>query len=134
LSLTVLLDSNFLILPVSQRIDVFNEIEKLLSTNVIFVTIRPVINELKRLSKKSTKLGKKALLALNFISKCKILEFDSENVLKGNTDDFIVEFSKGKEIIVATNDINLKKRLRELNIPVIYLRGHSQIKLDGYFE
>lgn len=134
MSSTVLLDSNFLILPASHKIDVFREIENLLCRNVIFVTIQPVINELKRLSKKPTKLGRKASLALKFVSKCNILELDSKNISDGNADDSILEFSKSRKIVVATTDINLKKRLREVSIPVIYLRGRSQIKLDGYLE
>ncbi|MCW3975796.1 MAG: hypothetical protein NWE86_06100 [Candidatus Bathyarchaeota archaeon] len=134
MSSTVLLDSNFLILPASHKIDVFREIENLLCMNVIFVTIQPVINELKRLAKKPTKLGKKASLALKFVSKCNILELDSKNITKRNADDSILDLSKSRKIIVATTDIYLKKRLREMNIPVIYLRGHSQIKLDGHLE
>jgi rRNA-processing protein FCF1 len=134
LSSTVLLDSNFLILPASHKIDVFREIENLLCLNVVFVTIQPVINELKRLSRKPTKLGKKASFALKLVSKCNIIELDSKNISNGNADDLILEFSKSRKIIVATTDINLKKRLREMNVPVIYLRGRSQIKLDGYLE
>lgn len=134
MSLKVLLDSNFFILPVSHKIDIFREIENLLCINVIFVTIQPVINELKRLSKKPTKLGKKASLALKFISKCNILDLDSKKFSKGNVDDLILEFSKNGKIIVATTDINLKKRLREIGTPVIYLRGHSQIKLEGHLD
>ena len=130
----VLLDSNFFMLPIMFKIDIFKEIEDLISRETIFVTVPPVLNELRRLSEKPTKLGRKALLALYLASKCEILETDMENLPKGRVDDFILEFSKRKKFIVATTDINLKKRLREMNVPVIYLRGRSHIELDGFID
>jgi len=130
----VLLDSNFLILPISKKIDVFVEIENLLSRRIIFTVIPPIMDELKKISHRSTKIGKYASAALKFASKCKILEIEDKEILGRNVDDIIVDFSRKKNIIVATTDINLKKRLREINIPVIYLRDHSRLDLDGYID
>ncbi len=127
-----MLDSNFLMIPASFKIDIFREIENLLCAKVIFATVPPVIDELKRISKKPTKLGKKAKLALNFASKCTILNSYSEKNPEGSVDDFIVSFTREKKVIVATTDINLKKKLRRISVPVIYLRGRKQIKLDGF--
>lgn len=73
-----------------------------------------------------------AKLALNFASKCTILNSNSEKIPKGSVDDFIVSFARDKKVIVATTDINLKKKLRRISVPVIYLRGRKQIKLDGF--
>lgn len=130
----VLLDSNFLILPISKKVDVFLEIENLLSRRIIFTVIPPIIDELKKISQRTTKIGKYASTALKFTSKCKILEIEDKEILGRNVDDIIVDFSIKKNIIVATTDINLKKRLRKMNIPVIYLRDHSRLELDGCID
>ena len=121
-------------LPIMLKIDIFKEIEDLLSRKISFVTVPPVLNELRRLSEKPTKIGRKASLALHLASKCEVLKIDVENITEGNVDDFILEFSKRKKIIVATTDINLKKRLRKIKVPVIHLRGCSHIELDGFIE
>jgi len=121
-------------LPIMLKMDIFNEIEDLLSRKIIFVTVPPVLSELKRLSEKPTKVGRRASLALKLASKCEVLKNDVENMPEGNVDDFILGFSKGKKIIVATTDINLKKRLRKMKIPVIHLRGCSHIELDGFID
>ena len=130
----VLLDSNFLILPISSKIDIFREIENLLPRRILFTVIPPILSELIRLSRKSSKIGKQALVALQFKSKCKILHMENEGISGRNVDDVIVDFAKTRRIIVATTDINLKKRLREIHVPVIYLRGHSRLELDGCIE
>ena len=46
-------------------------------------------------------------------------------------DESIFEASKKIGDIVATNDRILRKRLRNINIPVIYLRGKSRLCLEG---
>jgi rRNA-processing protein FCF1 len=33
--------------------------------------------------------------------------------------------------VVATNDIELKKRLRDINVPVVYLREKSKLEVEG---
>jgi len=121
-------------IPIMFKIDIFKEIEDLLSRKIVFATVPPVLNELKRLSNKPTKLGRNASLALHLTSKCKILEEDIKNLPKDNVDNFILEFSKRKKIIVATTDIKLKKRLRELKVPVIHLRGCSHLELVGFID
>ncbi len=33
--------------------------------------------------------------------------------------------------LVATTDIELRKKLRNINIPVVYLRDKSKLEVDG---
>jgi rRNA-processing protein FCF1 len=47
------------------------------------------------------------------------------------TDDVIVETAKNWGVPVFTNDRLLRKRLRDINVPVIYVRQKSRLEIDG---
>jgi len=49
----------------------------------------------------------------------------------GNPDDSIIELAEKEKGVVVTNDRILKKRLREKNIPVVYLRGKNHLEIEG---
>lgn len=90
---------------------------------VEFLAIPQVLTELERLSQKMDKTGKYAALALNLIKeKCKVLEF---NASKGaSVDDALMEASIKFNVAVATLDLRLKRKLREVGRPIITLRGN----------
>lgn len=46
-------------------------------------------------------------------------------------DDAIVKASQKLSVVVATNDIELKNRLKLLKVPVVYLRDKSKLEVDG---
>ena len=46
-------------------------------------------------------------------------------------DDVIVRISSEWKCIVATNDRNLKQKLREKGVPVIYMRQKKRLELEG---
>jgi rRNA-processing protein FCF1 len=46
-------------------------------------------------------------------------------------DDLIVRLAVYCNYAVATNDSDLRKRLRENNVPVIYLRQKAFLDVDG---
>jgi rRNA-processing protein FCF1 len=48
-----------------------------------------------------------------------------------SVDDAIVKASQKLGAIVATTDIELKKRLRSINVPVVYLREKSKLEVEG---
>ncbi len=50
---------------------------------------------------------------------------------EGNGDDAILKMAKKMNGIVVTNDKDLKKRLREEKLPVIYLRGKNRLEMVG---
>jgi rRNA-processing protein FCF1 len=116
-------------IPYELRIDIFERIEKLLLGRVKFIMISPVYDELKRLSRKHSKVGRQALFALKLAKRCQTMNVrlnESESV-----DDSLIRVSKEIKAIVATTDLKLKKRLRDMGVPVIYLRGKSRLEIDG---
>lgn len=132
----ILLDTNML-LTIADGINIFEQIEDILETKPEYIVIKPVLTELQKLaSTASPSVRRKARFALRIVEQfCKVIDMDNE--LFGRTDDnkvddLIVEFALRHGIAVATNDKELRKRLREKGIPEIYLREESmRIDIEG---
>jgi hypothetical protein len=94
------------------------------------VLLSPVKRELETLTEKnSPKLCKNASFALTFAEKCTSIRV-SERPWE-STDDAIVRIAREWKVPVFTNDKLLRKRLRDINVPVIYLREKSRLEIDG---
>jgi len=129
-ALKVILDSNALFVPLEFKLDIFVEVERLLNRNVNFVLLSPVKRELELLAtKQSPKIRREAVYALKLAEKCKYVAVDSDGKLQ--TDDVIVKVAKAWNSPVFTNDSQLRKRLRDISVPVIYVRQKSRIEIDG---
>jgi hypothetical protein len=126
----VLLDSNALFVPLQFKIDIFEELKTLLEINVDPVVLSPVLKELKMLANGGTeKTRKEASFALVLAKKCKLVDYDSESA-----DDALVRAASEWGCPVFTNDKMLKKRLRDINVPVIYVRQKSRLEIDGGYN
>jgi len=129
LPLKIILDSNFLMIPFQFNIDIFQEIEYLLQKKVDFVVPSAVKNELTQISSRGGEGAPEASLALQLASRCRVVEVALES---GQTvDDAILKASQKLGALVATTDIELKKRLRDINVPVVYLRDKSKLEVEG---
>lgn len=122
----VILDSNFLMIPFQFNLDVFQEIEFLLQKKVDFIVPSAVKSELTALSARGGEGAAEASLALQLASRCRVVEVTLET--NETVDDAIVKASQKLSAVVATNDIELKNRLKLLKVPVVYLR---QIQTRG---
>lgn len=125
----VVLDSNFLMIPFQFNLDVFQEIEYLLQKKVDFIVPSAVKSELTGISARGGEGAAEASLALQLASRCRVVEVTLEE--NETVDDAIVKSSQKLGAVVATTDIELKKRLRDINIPVVYLRDKSKLEVDG---
>ena len=124
----VILDSNALFVPLQFKIDIFNDLERLLNRNFELILLSPVKRELEALAEKgSPKMRKNASYALKLAEKCKYVEVAASAL----TDDIIVKIAKEWGFPVFTNDRQLKKRLRDISVPVIYVRQKSRLEIDG---
>lgn len=130
----VLLDSNFLLVPILFRIDIFEEIPRIVERRVNFVLLRPVYEEVEQLAKEGRpKLKKDMSSALELCkSRCHIMDF---RISSGETVDELLMRATGElGCPIATNDTALRRRLREKGTPVIYLRQKSHLKMDGWIQ
>ena len=129
-TLKVILDSNALFVPLELRIDIFEEVKRLLNRNVEFILLSTVKRELEMLSAKdSPKIKREAFFALKLAEKCKYVPVENDEKLA--TDDAIVRVAKNWNSPVFTNDRQLKKKLRDISVPVIYVRQKSRLDIDG---
>ncbi len=128
--LKVILDSNALFVPLQFRIDIFEEVPRLLNKRVELVLLSPVKEELELLTKKdSPKLRKDAFYALKLAEKCTSVEIGEPKSM--TVDDVIVKVAKEWGSPVFTNDRVLRRRLRDISVPVIYVRQKSRLDIDG---
>ena len=126
----VILDSNALFVPFQFKIDIFESLEQLLERSHEVILLSPIKRELEVLTKKgSPKMRKNALYALKLAEKCKYVEVDAP--ASALADDVIVKIAKEWKSPVFTNDRQLKKRLRDISVPVIYVRQKSRLEIDG---
>ena len=129
-TLKVILDSNALFVPLQFRIDIFSELKRLLNRNFELILLSPVKRELKALAEKgSPKMRKNACYALKLAERCKYLEVD--DLASALTDDIIVRIAKEWSSPVFTNDRQLRKKLRDISVPVIYVRQKSHLEING---
>lgn len=130
MTLKVILDSNFLFIPAKFKLDVFEEMAKLLNQRFDPVLLSPIHQELKTMAEKGVaKRRRQASLALKLAERCKNISVEKR--LAETNDDVIFRIATHWKSPVATNDRKLRKNLRARSIPVIYLRSKSRLELEG---
>jgi len=126
----VILDSNALFAPLQFKIDVSSELERLLKRKFELVLLSAVKRELLTLTAKgSPSMRRNAECALRLAEKYRYVEV--EESVSGLTDDVIVEVAAAWKAVVFTNDRQLRRRLRDISVPVIYVRQKSRLEIDG---
>lgn len=128
--LKVILDSNAFFVPFQFRIDIFSELERLLNRRFELVLLSAVKQELEILAVKgSPKIRKDACCALKFSESCRLVKVATS--ISALTDDIIVEVAREWNALVFTNDKLLRRRLRDISVPVVYVRQKSRLDIDG---
>ena len=130
MTLKVILDSNFLFVPSKFKVDIFEGLTNLLSQRYTPILLSPTHRELLKIAEKgSPKTRRHASLALKLAEKCKVVQV--EQGYEETHDDVIVRVASEWRCPVATNDGALRKRLRNISVPVIYLRQMSRLEMEG---
>lgn len=126
----IIIDTNFLFIPSKFRLDIFEELKKLLGQNVESVLLSPAYRELQKLTtSKSIKMSKQAQLGLKLAEKCRIVEVEPKS--NETNDDLILRTATEWKCPVATNDRELRRKLRSVGVPVIFLRQKSLLAVEG---
>ena len=123
----VVIDTNFFMVPFQFNVDIIDELEKALPSYKL-TTPSLVINELKGLkrnNKGNIRLNADLALKLANSSNIEIKDISLEN--NETVDDALLRVSE----VLATNDIELKKRAKKKGITVAYLRQKKYIAIDG---
>lgn len=129
-TLQVLLDSSFLFIPSQFKVDIFDELTRVLRRRFEPIVISTTYDELHTIVKTgSPKTRQQAALALKIADKCRRFRVKRES--RESHDDVIVRIASKIKCCVATNDKELRKRLRNRSVAVVYLRQKTRLEVDG---
>jgi len=122
----IILDTNFLTIPYQFNIDIFEEIDRVVEGDYELTTLDCVVEELKKLEKSRGKDAAAARVALTLIKEknVKVIKTGEKNV------DIKIYRMANKNTIVATNDKELRQRLKNKNVKVLYLRSKKRIVMS----
>jgi len=129
----VIFDTNFLVIPEQFKLDIFTQAKRALNARKVdFMVFDKTIYELQKLSIGSSKAAISAKVGLQLINNNNvnvITSHDNTYVddMLVNYESYIPEF-KG-EVIVATQDKELKKRLKNKRIKVLIMANKSRLAL-----
>jgi len=130
LAIKVIFDSNFLFVPSQFQLDIFEEMLKLLNQRFEPIMLSTTHNELLTMTEKgSPSRRKQATLALKLAKKCRVV--NAEKNRDETNDDVVLKVAAEWKSPVATNDRELRRKLRAQAIPVIYLRSKRRLELEG---
>jgi hypothetical protein len=94
------------------------------------ILLSPIYKEIMKMAEEgSPKMRQQVSMALKLVDKCQVI--DVEKKVNETHDDVIVRVASDWKCPVATNDRVLRKRLRNINVPVIYLRQKSRLEMEG---
>ena len=126
----VLLDTNFLMVSIRFGVDVEAELNRIIESSLKIATTTAIVDELRWL-KHRVKPGeeKEIDFALAFAGRITVLD---EALGPGEeVDDQLIRLASRGGSIVATTDAELRRRLRERFIPIVYLRQRRHLVVDG---
>ena len=116
----VILDTNGLMVPAEFGVDIFSELEALDFDE--WIVPSGVVRELESIASRGRGMGRGAArVALSLLDRCRIV------VSEGNVDDSILKLAIESKAAVFTNDSELRKRLRDRGVKVVYLRQRSYL-------
>ena len=121
----IILDTNFLTVPYQFNIDIFEEIDRVVVGEYELTTLDCVVKELKKLKKSRGKAAASAKVALLLIKEknVKVIKTGEKNV------DIKIYRMADENTIVATNDRDLRRKLKNKNVKVLYLRSKKYIAI-----
>ena len=126
----ILLDTNFLLISASFNVDIFSEFNRLFHINKLFILDKSII-ELENITlnqkgkyKQQAKIGRQMIkiYKINTIKTEKHINTHKSTSKILSVDDLIVNFAIKEDYIVATQDKEIKAKLKNHNKKTITLR------------
>lgn len=117
----ILLDTNFLVAPFQFSVSVFDQLEGLYPEAEIY-TLEDVIQEAKSIE--SGRYGDLVEKLID-VQDIEVMETHGE----GEVDDLLVQLCE--EFLIATNDKELKDRIKDKGRPVMIVRGKDHLEVEN---
>lgn len=124
--ITIILDTNFLMIPELHGVDIFSELDRIIDADYDLIIPEVVIGELENIEKNGELSERKAArVGLELSSRAERIESEEP------ADKEILRLAQDREnSAVATNDSRLQKLLRDRGVPIIFLRQKSHLETD----
>jgi len=128
----VVVDTNFLLMMV-QGVIAPSSLNDAINASYELITTDAVVKELEAMSKGGDLLAREAGFALKLLER---LGVQVLRVKAGSADESILALTKelvqnGDRVVVATNDKNLRRSVRRLGVPTLYLREEGlRLEID----
>ena len=124
----IILDTNLLLIPFTQKVDIFAELERVCNFPYELYIVDKTIEELDNIITGQKGLEKKAAKIAKDMLEMKQIEVISTE--GGHADDLILSLAHEKGYYVATIDKDLRLRLRKIGVPVIFLRQKKYLEVE----
>ena len=121
--MTVVLDTNALMMPVECDLRLFDELDRLLNSPTPLVP-DPVATELDRLADGTGEEARAARVGRDLLERC-----DRRSTAADYADDAVLELAVAANAPVVTNDLPLRDRLLDAGVSVIGLRAKNKLEL-----
>ncbi|MEF8776395.1 MAG: twitching motility protein PilT [Haloarculaceae archaeon] len=123
--MTVILDTNALMMPVECDVRLFEELERVLGGGECVVA-EATIEELEALVGGAGEEATAASVGLDLAARCGVRSTDASYA-----DDAVLELAREDDADVAvTNDAPLQDRLLDAGVPVVSLRGNDKLAIN----
>jgi hypothetical protein len=135
----VIVDTNMLLVPGQFKVDIFTEIDRVMDEPYEIVVLEGSLAELKKIAETGSGEDKRAAkLAAMLVEHMRKRDFASTGnckalkIVAGSpdkyVDDAILEIAEDE--LVATNDGELKRRLLDKGVRVIYLKQQQHLAIS----
>ena len=126
----ILLDTNFLLIPAAFNVDIFSEFNRIFPINTLFILDKSLKELEGIILNQKGKYKQQAKIGLQMVKNYSITTIKTEkhiNTYKSTSkilsvDDLIVNFAIKENYIVATQDKEIKAKLKKHNKKAIILR------------
>lgn len=128
--LEVVLDTNFIIL-LSEYPYLIDELNEVIPFKSVCVLLTAVLEELEAVSKRLGEVRRRMLGKILEVlrGRCVVVDAGRSRVV----DEAIIDYAREHGAVVATNDRELRRRLREMGIPNVFFRGESRrLEYEGF--
>ena len=122
---TIILDTNFLVESAKNKVDIHEELKRILDYTFEVAVLDRTLEELDSIAVKKTKEGLQAKLARTILLTKHVSIIPTEG---GHTDNLLLKRADENNII-ATMDKELKTRLKKKKQSVIIIRGKQKLAI-----
>ncbi len=118
----IVLDANFLMVPAQFKLDIFEEIRRIMNEPYDLITMSPVAGELQKIASGKSKDAGTARVALELIKIHNVKVIDAS----GRADAAIMKICD-RNTVVCTQDKRLQNALKKKGVRILAMRKKSHL-------